>query len=87
MPHSDLAQTEREHHFVQAPVRPMDADGVVVAAVGTGLFAVASAVLWWQGERLLDTDDLWWRWVAVAGTVLGLAGVAYTRWRVSRTKR
>lgn len=42
----------------------------------TALWLVALAVLLLVGD-LLSPADAWWRWVCVAGIVLGLIGIAY----------
>ena len=73
-----------EHHeharFVQAPIAPLDENGIVVTTVGTAAFAVAALVLGLQYDRLLASGHGWWLAVAIAGAVLGLIGLAYC-WR------
>ncbi len=67
-----------QHHFlVQAPVSPMDADGIGLAAAGTALFAVLSVVLLVVRGALDAAGHGWWLGVAVAGFGLGLIGLAY----------
>lgn len=71
-----------EHHaLVQAPVDPVDEDGVVAAYVGTGVSALATALLWWQVAWLADRGQGWWLWVAVAATCSGVLFSTYARWR------
>ncbi|WP_203568516.1 DUF2530 domain-containing protein [Aestuariimicrobium ganziense] len=77
---------ETHHQLTQAPVQPLDVDGVGIAGIGTALFAVATVVLWFGRGSWLDEGRGWWFWVGLAGTMLGLAGVAYTRWRVARRR-
>jgi hypothetical protein len=66
--------------FVQAPVAPLDENGIVVITVGTIAFGVAAIVLGVLHERLVATGDGWWLAVAIAGVALGLVGFAYC-WR------
>jgi Protein of unknown function (DUF2530) len=66
--------------FVQAPIAPLDEDGIVVLSVGTVVFAVAAVLLGLQYEWLDARGDGWWLAVAVSGVFLGLIGLAYC-WR------
>jgi hypothetical protein len=67
-----------QHHLLQqAPVPAMDADGVVVVAVGTILFAVASVVLAIFYSALARAGEGWWLWVGIGGLALGLFGIWY----------
>lgn len=70
--------------LVQAPIAPLDANGLVVTTVGTSVFVVAAAVLGLQYDRLAAAGDGWWLWVAVAGVALGLIGLSYCWFRRSR---
>lgn len=67
-PSDDRARTG----LVQAPVEPLDEDGVQIALIGTMAWLVALAVVW-----QVEAVEAWWRWVCVAGAVLGVIGVAY----------
>jgi hypothetical protein len=74
-----------EHHaLVQAPVDPVDVDGVAAAYVGTAISALAAALMWWQNAWLEAQGQGWWLWVAVSATVAGLLFSAYTRYRTRR---
>lgn len=66
--------------FVQAPIAPLDENGIVVTTVGTAAFGLATVVLAAQHSRLVAAGDGWWLGVVVAGVVLGLIGIAYC-WR------
>ncbi len=71
--------------LVQAPIAPLDEDGIVVTTVGTIAFAVAAVVLVLLYGRLAAAGDEWWLAVAVAGVVLGLIGLVYC-WRRRRAR-
>lgn len=68
--------------LVQAPVAPLDEDGVQVARVGTVVWLVAAAVTW-----AIDSSD-WWFHTCLVGAAIGLFGVFYCqrRRRVRRTR-
>lgn len=72
--------------FRQAPIPPVDADGIVVLIIGTGLFAIAAVVLGLNRARLAAADEGWWLGVAIAGVALGLVGLAYC-WRLRSRRR
>ncbi len=84
-----VTQNSHQHKplMVQAPVRALDADGVAVVSAGTVAFAVGAGVCWWQWAALAATGRLWYLGVAVAGTVIGLAGLAFGLFRRSRRRR
>lgn len=65
------------HLFVQAPVPPLDVDGLTAVVLGLIAFAVASVVLGVLYPRLVATGDQWWLGVALSGFALGLVGLAY----------
>jgi Protein of unknown function (DUF2530) len=70
--------------LVQAPIAPLDENGIVVTTVGTAAFAIAAVVLGLEFNRLTAAGDGWWLWVAIAGAVLGLIGLLYCWRRRSR---
>jgi uncharacterized BrkB/YihY/UPF0761 family membrane protein len=79
---------ELEHHaLVQAPVEPVDEDGVAAALVGTGVSVLATVLLWWQYALLAARGQGWWLWVGLTATGAGVLFIAYTlyrrRWRLS----
>jgi apolipoprotein N-acyltransferase len=78
---------EPHHLLVQAPVAPVDADGVVAAQAGTLLFGLLTALCWWASDTLIARGDAWWLWVGPTGVGLGLVLVGFTRWRRSRAMR
>jgi uncharacterized BrkB/YihY/UPF0761 family membrane protein len=76
-----------EHHaLVQAPVDPVDEDGVAAAYVGTAISALATALLWWQHGWLDAHGQGWWLWVAVSATVSGMLFSTYTRYRTRKRR-
>jgi len=86
---TELEPTSRsngpDHHvLVQAPIAPVDVDGVMAAQVGTVTFLVLTAVCWWWLPTLSARGDGWWLWVCLVGAALGVVMVMFTRWR--RTK-
>lgn len=84
---TDRPLKPRVHHFVQAPVHPLDEDGVVVGIIGTVMFALVSAVLWMSEASLKASGHEWWLWTGISGTVLGVIGTAYCGWRKYRRLR
>jgi len=78
---------ERVGHglFVQAPIPPLDEDGIVVTTVGTAAFAAATVVLALAYGWLAPRGDGWWLAVAITGVALGLLGLGYC-WRRRRTR-
>jgi hypothetical protein len=61
--------------LVQAPVRALDPDGVAVVSSGTVAFAIGVVVCWFFRDALEASGRLWYLYVAIAGTVIGLAGL------------
>lgn len=68
---------QREHLLIQATVEPVDEDGVVIGAVGTVAFAVATLVCWLMLDRLTAAGYADWLWICLTGTVVGVIGTAY----------
>lgn len=76
-----------EHHFlVQAPVAPVDVDGLNVVVTGTLAFAVASVLAGVFYADLAVRGDGWWLGVCISGFVLGLVGLLYC-WNRRRRRR
>ncbi len=71
---------------VQAPVRALDADGVVVAVVGTLAFAASAVWCWFSLETLRASGRGWWLGVSLTGMVIGLLGTGYSKLRSTRRK-
>ena len=68
---------EHHHFLVQAPVPPVDVDGLAVVTVGTAVFGLASVVLAFAYDSLAAHGHGLWLQVSVSGFVLGLIGLAY----------
>lgn len=73
--------------LVQAPVAPLDPDGVIVFVSGTTLFAIASVVFGFTAGDLASVGRSWWLWTSLAGTGLGLLGTTYCLARRRRRLR
>lgn len=71
---------------MQAPVAPVDVDGVAAAQVGTVVFMVLAAACLWFRAELAAMGNLWWLWTCVTGAGLGLAMTWFTRSRRSRAR-
>ncbi len=86
-----VSVSQNTHHhrplMVQAPVRALDPDGVAVVTAGTVAFAIGALVCWWFAPTLAATGKLWYLWVSVLGTVIGLLGIAFGLFRKSRRNR
>lgn len=84
-----VTQNSHQHKplMVQAPVRALDPDGVAVVSAGTVAFAIGAGVCWWQSAALAATGRLWYLGVALAGTVIGLLGLAFGLFRKARRRR
>lgn len=76
-----------EHHFlVQAPVPPMDVDGLNVVVTGTIAFAIASVLCVIFYAELAARGNEWWLGICIAGFGLGLLGLRYCTNRRSRRR-
>jgi hypothetical protein len=77
--------TDSHHHtLVQAPVDPVDEDGVAAAVVGTVISLLATGVTAWQYSWLASRGQGWWVWTAVTATGLGVMFIGYALWRKRR---
>ncbi len=70
--------------MVQAPVAPVDADGVAAAQVGTGVFVVLTGLCWWFAADLAVRGLGWWLWTCLVGAALGVLMIWFTRRRRAR---
>jgi uncharacterized protein DUF2530 len=82
-----MKEPAEHHHFlVQAPVPPLDVDGLAVVTIGTVIFALTSVVMAIGYDWLAVHGDSSWLQVSVAGFLLGLIGLAYC-WKRRRRRR
>ena len=72
------------HHLVQAPIRPLDEDGVTACVVGTVGFSLATVALALRHDSLVTAGHGWYLWVAISGIALGLVGLGWCRRRQAR---
>lgn len=73
-----MAQNTSPHRPVlrQAPVRALDPDGLAVVTAGTAIFAASILACWATADYLIATDRIWYLYVAITGTAVGLIGLA-----------
>jgi positive regulator of sigma E activity len=71
---------------MQAPVKALDPDGQLVLIIGTAIFAVASVICAILADSLAASGQLWRLWVALLGTVLGLAALGWLAIRKHRRR-
>lgn len=77
--------TEPHHHtLVQAPIDPVDEDGVAAALVGTAVSVLATLLAWWNYGWLQAQGQGWWLWSAITATGVGVLFILYTLWRKRR---
>lgn len=86
-----VSVSQNTHHhkplMVQAPVRALDPDGVAVVTAGTIGFAVAVVLCWLSYENLAAAGKGWYLGVAIAGTGIGVLGLAVGVFRKVRRRR
>ncbi|HEY1617939.1 MAG TPA: DUF2530 domain-containing protein [Streptosporangiaceae bacterium] len=58
---------------------PLEGNDQLITAVITAGWAISLVVLLIAGD-LLAPADRWWVWVAVAGSAIGVCGLAYVPW-------
>lgn len=64
-----------------------DTDAILPVSIGTGIWIVALVVLVLMRATLDENGTSWWIGVAAVGTVSGLLGLVFLRWRKGRAKR
>ncbi len=73
--------------LVQAPVRALDPDGVAVVSSGTIAFAIGAVLCWVFADNLAATGRLWYLYVAITGTIIGMLGLSVGLVRSRRRRR
>ncbi len=71
---------------MQAPVKAMDPHGVTVIASGSALFALATAVCWWQLPALGAMGRGWWLGTCITGLSIGLSALLFLLGRRRRLR-
>jgi Protein of unknown function (DUF2530) len=66
---------------IRPPPEPLDVDAVRVIVVGTALWFAAFLALLPFHDRLAADGHMLWLWTCVAGTGLGLVGLALCLWQ------
>jgi hypothetical protein len=64
---------------------PLEGNDQLITAVITGGWVIALVVLLAVRDQLAPADR-WWVWVTVAGTCIGVFGLAYVPW-LKRSRR
>lgn len=72
---------------MQAPVRALDPDGFAVVGSGTVAFAIGAVVCWVFLSQLTSTGRGWYLYVAIVGTLIGVAGLGVGFIRRHRRQR
>jgi hypothetical protein len=80
----DSVSEPHHHTLVQAPVDPVDEDGVAAAVVGTVISVLATGIAAWQYSWLAARGQVWWLWTALTATGLGVMFIAYALYRKRR---
>ncbi|HYP44702.1 MAG TPA: DUF2530 domain-containing protein [Propionibacteriaceae bacterium] len=72
---------QRHHLLEQAPVAPMDVDGLRATVLGLVAFAVGTVVCVLFYDSLQRDGNAWWLGVCLSGLGLGLVGLVYCQLR------
>lgn len=73
--------------IMQAPVKALDPHGTVVISWGTGVFAIAALLLWWQRDTLESIGKGWWLTTAITGIGIGVLAIVVLSLRRARMRR
>jgi len=66
---------------------PLEVNGITAVTVGTVIWSVATLIMVFMREQLEDAGRGNWIAIGVAGIVLGLLGIRYTKRRAARIER
>ena len=64
-----------------------DADGLVPVAIGTGIWVIVLVGLLVARPGLEEYGTTWWIGVAAVGTISGVIGLVFLRWRQRRQRQ
>ena len=64
-----------------------DADGLVPVAIGTGIWVIVLVGLLVARPGLEESGTTWWIGVAAVGTISGVIGLVFLRWRQRRQRQ
>ena len=68
-------------------LKPLEVNGITAVTVGTGIWCVATLVMVLMRGQLEAAGRDNWIAIGVAGIILGLLGIRYTKRRVARIER
>lgn len=71
---------------INRQLEPLTVTGVTAVTIGTAGWGIATLVLFLKQDSL-SADSQNWPWIALAGFVLGLLGMRYTKRRVARIEK
>lgn len=66
---------------------PLEVNGITAVTVGTVIWSVATLIMVFMREQLEDAGRGNWIAIGVAGIILGLLGMRYTKRRAARIER
>jgi len=66
---------------------PLEVNGITAVTVGTVIWSVATLIMVFMREQLEDAGRGNWIAIGVAGIVLGLLGIRYTKRRAALIER
>lgn len=62
----------KKPYFVQAPIKPVDADGISIGIIGTICFAIGTIYLLCNIDQLKADNQVWYLGTALAGLLIGI---------------
>jgi hypothetical protein len=88
--HADSLNESNESHNGQRPKKelaPLEVNGITAVTVGTVIWSVATLVMVLMRDQLEDAGRGNWIAIGVAGIILGLLGMRYTKRRLARIEK
>lgn len=68
-------------------LKPLEVTGITTVTIGTGVWALAFLMTLLFRGTLVEQGREDWVWICLAGTVLGLMGIRYTKRRAARIEK